>query len=233
MSLAAGASSVRLVETARAIEAAARVGVAPRVRHVDPETGILITDWAPGPTWREADLARPERLRALARTLRTLHGVNDVSDPFDLRGHVAGYRERIARAPDDRPLARRLDELDRLVDGHVRSRSTRSLGHNDVTVGNIVGDGRPLLVDWEYAAGSDPSFDLATVIALHGLGPTERSTFLDAYDTGSGPPTDRERVAETERLVVLLSWIWARAELLDRPGDERARRWARSLEPRV
>jgi aminoglycoside phosphotransferase (APT) family kinase protein len=218
----------RTAEIARVLEAAASAGVAPRPRLVDPASGIIVTDWAPGPVWRREDLRRPDRLRAVAGTLRALHGLAVEVPPFDVTGWVEVYRRAIAAGGAvGEPDARGLDELEDLAREHRETRSTARLGHGDVTAGNLIGVGRPVLVDWEYAGGSDPLFDLATVVALHRLDDGCRSALIEAYESEGGVPVDRRRLARTERLVVLLTWAWARAEILERPGDRRAAAWAR------
>lgn len=223
----------RAAEIARALEAAAGAGIAPRLRLLDRGSGILVTDWAAGAAWNPEDLASGQRLGCLAGLLRTLHGLAAGIPPFDVVGWSRHYRQSIARlgSPLDERESRALDELRDLATEHHRTRSTATLGHNDVTAGNLIGFPQPLLIDWEYAGASDPAFDLATVIALHGLDDRAGSMLLDAYEAAGGTAVERGWLARTERLVKLLAWAWAYAEALAHPGDPRATSWRQSTDP--
>ena len=210
-----------------ALAATADSGVAPRCLFSDPGDGVLVTTWAPGPAWTDEDLSNPARLAGLAGTLRAIHDVRVDLPPFDVVGHVAGYRVRAERpdAAADVALHDELRELQDLADRHLADRTLGALGHHDVTVGNIVG-ARPMLIDWEYAACSDPAFDLATVVALHGLGDGPRRALLDAYAGGrGGTEFDPEFFKECERLAWLLARVWTRLARLDDALDPRVREW--------
>ena len=214
-----------IARSAAAQGAAAAAGIAPDCLLADPAAGILVTSWAPGAPWTDDDLHVPHRIRALAKLLRTLHAVPCDLPAFDLAGHVASYRERASRptATGDLALRSDLDALEDLAARHLETRRLAALGHHDVNAGNVVGD-PPMLIDWEYAARSDPALDVATVTALHALDPDSRSQFLDAF-----PGLDRAVIARHERLVLALARVWVRLERIEDPTDPRARAWAERL----
>ena len=87
--------------------------VAPELIHADLSERFMIMRYVAGAGWQESDFARPERLRGLGATLRTLHAIvpPEVA-AFDLaailRGHAASL---IAALPAERGL------LEGLMDG--------------------------------------------------------------------------------------------------------------------
>ena len=173
----------------------------------------------------------PPQSRASARAalLARVHAIEVDGDPLDVVGAAEAYGRRVEAAGSDDDDRRLLDELHERARAHHRARSVATLGHNDPTAGNVVGDDDPLLIDWEYAAPSDPAFDLATVLALHGIAADGRAAFLTAYAEQAATSIRDDRLRETERLVVLLAWAWARAERADRPDDPRASAWLRAV----
>jgi aminoglycoside phosphotransferase (APT) family kinase protein len=66
--------------------------------------------------------------------------------------------------------------------------------HNDLLAENILdtGAGKLLLIDWEYVAIGDPWFDLAVIVAHHGLPREAAAHLLAAYL--DGPVSDHDRV---------------------------------------
>ena len=63
------------------------------------------------------------------------------------------------------------------------------------------------MIDWEFAGGNDPYFDLASAIAYHDLDADLERTLLAAYCDGAGP-ADRERLELAMRTYDALQWLW-------------------------
>jgi aminoglycoside phosphotransferase (APT) family kinase protein len=210
------------------LEAVAGAGLAPPLVASLPAEGITITEYVAGRPVTAGDLEDAGTSASLARLLRRLHTIELPEAPvFALSNHVAAYRAALgdAAAREGR-LSAALVELERLVARHEAGRTVTGLGHNDLTLGNVLIEHRLWLIDWEYAGRSDPLFDLATVLALGGLSEGARTTFLAAYFDGAPPACAIERLGCLERLVGLLAAVWAAAELARDPDDARAARWA-------
>ena len=67
-------------------------------------------------------------------------------------------------------------------------------------------------LDWEYACDNDPLFDLATVVAHHGLNDRQAGVLLDAYFDGNGGRW-RNALTSQMRLYDALNGLWAAAAL--------------------
>jgi thiamine kinase-like enzyme len=68
--------------------------------------------------------------------------------------------------------------------------------HNDLLPGNLIraeGDGRILIVDWEYAGMGDPRFDLGNLSVNNGFDEVTDDRLLGAYY--GTPPSDSARAA--------------------------------------
>ncbi|QGM80177.1 choline/ethanolamine kinase family protein [Otariodibacter oris] len=64
---------------------------------------------------------------------------------------------------------------------------TQSICHHDVHLGNLIEHGEQLfLIDWEYAAISDPALDIALFLQANALLAEEKSLFLKCYFNATG-----------------------------------------------
>ena len=82
--------------------------------------------------------------------------------------------------------------------------------HNDLVAENIISTPDILLLDWEYACDNDPLFDIAVVVAHHGLSAGQADVLLDAYFDGDGDSW-RHQLAIQQRLYNALNCLWAAA----------------------
>ncbi|HEY6454107.1 MAG TPA: phosphotransferase [Steroidobacteraceae bacterium] len=150
--------------------AAAAAGLASRVLAADPAGRYLVTEFLNGAPWRAADFADENRLRALAHTLCELHALPPPKGlRVQLRALLEGHLAHIA-AQDGaavqllRPQVRRaLEILARQAD----AARPACIVHGDLSHTNVMGRGRPRLIDWEYAAVADPLMDLACLAAYY------------------------------------------------------------------
>jgi aminoglycoside phosphotransferase (APT) family kinase protein len=197
----------------RNMEAAAAAGIAPPVRLVDDEAGVMVVRWldvqplATYPTGKDglagdvgALLARlhqlepfPSRDQDWAEMVSRLLGYVQVTGVVrrGLLEDVAVGFERIRAAWDRDP-------------------SELVAAHNDPNASNIVYDGHRLwLVDWETSSPNDPLIDLG--VAANQLAPTPelRDAMLTAW-RGS-PPDDLLRARLT--LAQLAAQVFAGAAI--------------------
>ncbi|QIM63667.1 LPS biosynthesis choline kinase [Pasteurellaceae bacterium Orientalotternb1] len=86
-----------------------------------------------------------------------------------------------------------------------------ALCHHDLHLGNLVEQGDKLfIIDWEYAAVSDPALDLALFLHANPLSEAEQAVFFQHYFAKS--PLDltacRTKIAEYQPLIAMLNQLW-------------------------
>lgn len=203
-------------EEARIQSAAAGAGLAARVIYASDT--VLMTEYVEGRVWTANDLDDDANLQRLAGALQRLHALPLTGRALDVRAAARGYASDITNAD-----AARVDECLRAIDAMPAPRKLRCC-HNDLVADNIIATPAIKFLDWEYAADNDPLFDLATIVAHHGLSDARRGRLLDAYCDGAGAH-ERERLAGFERGYRALLWLWraagAEAVAQHEPGRDR------------
>lgn len=162
--------------------AAAEAGLAPFVEYADPGNGLLVTRFIDGSPCQACE---PEQVENLVRSLRRLHGLPLNVPVRDLSAHLDAYHVRLESKPGpalDTAIGYR-QRLTPLFEEYARLPAIHRLCHCDPIAENtLVVDGSLVLIDWEYAAGGDPFFDLAVVIEEYAV-PIERiDVLLAVYD---------------------------------------------------
>jgi aminoglycoside phosphotransferase (APT) family kinase protein len=166
---------------------AAAADLAPPIVHADGRDRWLITEYAVGRLWTEADFANPSQLARLAETLRRLHSLPPPdTGRFDLLGALSGYGQRIrphlvalereTEGPSGlHPPHLGLDAMARYLEAapeawRVCGAADRpqAILHHDLNASNIIETARELvLIDWECAAVSDPLLDVACILSYY------------------------------------------------------------------
>lgn len=198
---------------------ASGLGVGPGLLHVDARDGALVMTRVPGSPLGRVSGGRGPALGRLGATLARLHGGPSFLGLMDPWAKIALYLHEAGIAtPDHR------DAFGALWPRILRLRDTASLDprrlapcHVDPVPENAIDDGaRVVLVDWEYAAMSEPLWDLAYACVEGGLDAGEEAALLDAY--GLARP-DRSRLAawKTVARAVSAAWCMARAVAGDAP----------------
>jgi len=197
---------------------AAAAGLAPALIHLDPGHRFMIMEYVPGPTWTQDDLGRPERLRELGATLRTLHAVAPPTvAPFDIGASIERLHGRLSAAlPEE---GARLSQLiDRARAALLLSDSARRpkvVIHNDLHHTNLMGGaGRLLLLDWEYGAVADPLIDLACTLAYYPQAVPHAGVLLDA--SGLAGEVSPQMLSAATWLSILVSYFWYRVRRLEK-----------------
>jgi thiamine kinase-like enzyme len=174
----------REVEHAATV-AAAGVGVGPEVvAFIRPE-GFLVTRFIEGRPIEIPEMRQPDRLRAVAATLRRIHDGPAIPGLFVPFRIVEAYRalalERGVAIPPAYDLA--LAIARRIELAFLTSPLELRPGHNDLLNANFIDDGERIrIVDWEYAGMGDPFFDLGNFAVNHELEADQEETLLAAYD---------------------------------------------------
>jgi len=182
----------------RAFEA----GLATRVLYVD-ET-VYMTEYVKGTVWSPDCLDDDSNIRQLAAALRKLHSLPLTGRVFDAAGAARAYARQIAGGDVQkvRDCVRRIEA--------APLPPNLCFCHNDLVVENIINTPRTRFLDWEYACDNDPFFDLATVVAHHGLSPAQRDVLLDAYFDGEGARW-QPQLKRQEAVYESLLYLWEQA----------------------
>jgi thiamine kinase-like enzyme len=179
---------------------------------------FMVMEHIAGPTWTAEDMGRPARLRQLAATLHVLHGVRPPRvAPFDIGAAIERLHEPLSAA-----LPAEVAHLSQLLD---RSRAAlrisdsaqrpRTMIHNDLHHTNLIGARRLYLLDWEYAAVTDPLLDLACLLAYYPQAASHADALLESSRlAGQASP---EMLGATTWLCMLVSYFWYRVRRLAGP----------------
>jgi aminoglycoside phosphotransferase (APT) family kinase protein len=160
----------RPIDELRAQRLAAAAGLAPVVLVAHPEGHWLLMDYIDAPVWTGEQLQSEAGADALARQLARLHELPVPADlpAVDVPAMARDYLARLAAvdaaaAAELAPLAERVASLSaRLSAFALRP----VLNHGDLMASNMLGR-QPLLVDWEYAQATDPTWDLACLLTYY------------------------------------------------------------------
>jgi aminoglycoside phosphotransferase (APT) family kinase protein len=186
---------------------------------VDARYRFMIMEHVPGPTWTHADLGRPERIRQLGSTLHALHSVTppDVA-PFDIGASIERLHGRLCAAlPDEgAELSPFIDRARAALQMSDSARRPAAVIHNDLHHSNVMGGaGGLMLLDWEYAAVSDPLIDLACLLAYYPEAVAHEQVLLDASRlAGEVSPA---MLSAATWLCILVSYFWYRVRRLAGP----------------
>lgn len=180
-----------------------KAGLANRVLFVD-ET-IYMTEYVAGSVWSPDCLDDNANIEQLADALRRLHALPLTGRVFDAAGAARDYARRIGSRDElkVRDCLRRIEAAPRPPN--------LCCCHNDLVVENIINTPETRFLDWEYACDNDPFFDLATVVAHHGLSSVQRDVLLDAYFDGNGARWQEQLERQAEVYDALL-YLWEQAQ---------------------
>ncbi|HEX5225218.1 MAG TPA: phosphotransferase [Solirubrobacteraceae bacterium] len=171
--------------------AAAQLGIAPALVATVP--GGLVTRFVPCASSTPAQVR--ERAGELARALRRFHDLElrlaaEFWVPDLLEDYAREVMMRGGALPDS--YARAQAVVTRIA--AIVPLATARPCHNDLLPGNILlagGDGRVLIVDWEYAGMGHPYFDLGNLAVNNDFDDASEIELLRAYHEHE--PSDDER----------------------------------------
>ena len=197
-------------EQYRLLEALAVHGISPQPVAYDDDAGVLVTEFIPDASAVTGDrLVEPERIDAVARSLRSLHAAAADIRHFDPLAAAERYATKLG-GPAALPVRER-QLYDELIDAAQRfDCSEPSVCHNDLVADNILFGDRVILIDFDYAASGPPILDLASFVEMNRLSETNTGRLLDSYGEGTMPYPARE-FARVRRLVRLLAHFWSLA----------------------
>jgi thiamine kinase-like enzyme len=194
-------------------QAAEAAGVSPRMIHVDPATGVMVTEHIECVTMSAAGFAeRPGAPARAARSLAQLHRSGQVfRHRFELFNEIETYRAQVAslgvQLPDgyDDTVARAGDIRAALAARRVPLAPC----HCDPLAENFLDTGdRMWVVDWEYSGMNDPMWDLGDLSVEAAFGPDQDEELLAAYFDGPVPADARARMVIYKAMCDLLWTLW-------------------------
>jgi thiamine kinase-like enzyme len=219
----AGAGTERYID--RAAEAhnarlAASLGIAPELLYLDPPSGLMLTRFiAGGAALGAAELRQPALLRRAAGLLRRLHGSGlAFAGRMELFPKLDAYLALAARkgwpAGLDLTPFRRAAEPARVAIERAAIPFVPS--HVDPVPHNFLqaGDGALYLLDWEYAAMAEPTWDLAAVAIEAELDGEQERILLDAYFAAEAAE-QAGRFALHKAALNLVAAAWAVVQIVD------------------
>jgi thiamine kinase-like enzyme len=163
---------------------AAEAGVgAPFVAYV-PEHDSLVLGFLDGEVMDAEKLRRGDRLPAVARASRRLHGAARFLHDFDMfeiqRGYLRVVQERGFRLPDRylefEPHVRALEEAMRVRPEETVPCNNDLLAENFIAVG-----GEMRLIDYEYSGNNEPSFELGNIWSESNLSLAQLEQLVTEY----------------------------------------------------
>mgnify|MGYP001820318080 FL=1 len=187
-------------DEARIQERAAVLGRANGVLYV--EDTVLLCEWGEGKVWTRAHFDVDDNLRRVARALREIHTLPLTGKTFDAAAAAqlyAGSLDASLSGAAERHLA---------VVEAAPGPMNLCCCHNDLVAENIIATPGIRFLDWEYACDNDPLFDLAVVVAHHGLSDRQARVLLDAYFNGDGDSWSRQLGVQMQ-LYDSLNWLWS------------------------
>ncbi|WP_417446496.1 phosphotransferase [Kangiella sp.] len=148
----------------------------------------------------------PDLIVELSRLLSELHHSQLLLPELDMKKHLAKYYEitRVNKNADRLRAEVLYQQGQKIVNYFEASHSC----HNDISPGNLLSGHQLYLVDWEYAAISDPLFELAGIICNFELSNLQEQELLDEYEKQSQLIVDRDKLDAMKSLYRIIGELW-------------------------
>lgn len=182
-----------------------KAGIGPEVIFYSPENGILVTDFIESDK-TPLSLKNPETLEQFCDVIISLHQL-DVQFPSEYNP-ILQLKEDVKKAMDlGCKIPTLLQKIILFKLDSFQSNITKTCSHLDLHSGNVLQQGDKLyLIDWEYAAMSDPFFDLATLASAETFSDVEMQELLTYYLKGN--PTE-EQIHYFQNMRIMADARWA------------------------
>jgi len=164
--------------------AAAQSGVAAGVLAAFPDLSAVVLEFIDGRTLEVADLSAPDYIPRLGRAIRALHeGSAAFANHISIFTFLDCYLDLVARhgLRTSRGLMEEVGTLRRIQEALSLRALNPTPCHNDLLAKNIMDDGRPRLIDYDFSGMNDPSFDLGDLSMEGDYDPDELETLCEAY----------------------------------------------------
>ncbi len=153
-------------------------GIGPKVIHYSPLYNILVTDFIE--TKKNVDLRNPATIKIVCNLINSLHRLQ-VMFPTEYEP-IEVLKKDVERAKAVGIVFPSLLEILLQKINCFHTIMPKVPTHLDLHAGNILDQGEQMfLIDWEYAAMSDPFFDLATSTSAENFSDDEMQALLQCY----------------------------------------------------
>lgn len=186
------------------MQMAAEAGIAPPVRHADPEAAVAITDFVPHRPMADYARGSSDLARNLGNLVARLQAIPAFPPVTDYPTMVGGLFERLLGADLFAPglLDPHGEGFERIREAYPSDSAALVSSHNDLSPANILFDGERLwFIDWETAYRNDPLVDVATLTIFLAASPELETVLLRSW---LGREPDRSQRA---RLVLMRSLV--------------------------
>ncbi|HKV43234.1 MAG TPA: choline/ethanolamine kinase family protein [bacterium] len=190
--------------------AASQTGVGPEVVYFHPDDGILVTQFISGRHLTAPQVAQPQVLERVVRSLHRYHAGPAFPGRFSPFRTLDGYR-RVAQARGaalPRDIGGMCDQI-AAIEAAMRGHGILRPCHNDLWESNLLDDGALVrIVDWEYAGMGDVHFDLANFAIHNSFADAQDEALLHAY-FGTVSGTDVTLLKPLKIVAELREAMWA------------------------
>lgn len=177
--------------------------------------GWLAVEYLPGRPVSTLELGRPPALDALASLLRRLHGSDVMLPEAPLAPMRAAYLAAVPAGRLPAGLLAHAEQADVLESELGRAWPRRVPAHLDVVANLVRTRGGMRLIDFEYAAATDPARELGQVVWEAELDRCGLRRLVRAYDAGAG--VAEEATASWAQIAGVTWTLWA-LTAQDSPG---------------
>jgi thiamine kinase-like enzyme len=204
---APGASSQRYLSRAQEFHnaaIAADLGIAPRLLHAEPETGVTLQAFlADARALAPEDFADPEIACKIGSLLARLHRAGGSFQGVMQAFPIVDTYMALAADQRVRRLRTRAEPIRIAMEAHPAALVP---SHIDPNPANFLlrADGTLMLIDWEYSAMCDPAWDIA---AIGMEGRIDHAAFAKGY--GDLPSESRLWLMRAALHLVAGSWTYA------------------------
>ena len=167
---------------------------------------IRIANWIYATPTPHQQFNQPVLIKELCQLLTELHRSDLPFPVLNIHEHLERYYE-IAKAHQPQQ-ADKCQSLYQEASTYTAQFSAACCCHNDISPGNLLSGHQLFLVDWEYAAISDPVFELAGIIYNFELSEVQEATLIEEYQKQSEVLLDKEKLDAMKSLYRIISELW-------------------------
>ncbi len=185
-------------------------GLAVKPIYLSRTCHFQIDQWLDIPTLDQVDVPSLTTTKSLAFALSTLHKSQIEAPKLDLPHQWQHYLGVINTSISFLEQ----QTLDRYAAIWHQACSTKSVFcHNDLALSHVTYTQPSIIFDWEYCSLSCPYFDLASCVAINGLGAAEEASLYAFYAQHNGQRLSEviKKVFVMKPLVELTNRLWYQA----------------------
>lgn len=204
------------------------LGIAPYPYYYNPDHQVMITEFMHH-DGVDLDFSNYAHRQVVVNLIKSFHNsqitIHKSFNPFEIiDSHIADLKFRDAALPNDleKIIVKLVEEIKVANVFH----DNEALCHHDIHPGNILKCGdRYVLIDWEYAAMSDPLYDVASVASIAFWNDAQTEQLLKEYNPYS-TEEDLQRIKQLRKLSDIRWYLWCELQKSQFPGDPQYAEWS-------